>query len=152
MFLLLFILWLIMNGRITMEIVCTGAVITALLSLLMKKLFSYTVEKDLSILKKVPLFLLYLVFLIWEIFKANFAVIRIIADRNIPVQPSLVLVNADLKTNLGRFVLANSITLTPGTITIRQEGNSFTVHALDPSMIEGIENGRLAQLIRKMEA
>ena len=48
-------------------------------------------------------------------------------------------------------MLANSITLTPGTITVDLEGNHFTVYSLDKSMIDGFENSTLVKLARKME-
>ena len=78
--------------------------------------------------------------------------IRLIWRRHRKVQKNLVVFDTDLKTRFGRFLLANSITLTPGTITVRVEENRFTVHCMSRDMIDGINDGALVKLIRKMEA
>ncbi len=152
MYLLLFCLWLILNGSVTWETVLFGLAVTAALGVLAWALFGYTPKKDLRFLKRVPLFLLYIPVLVFEIARANLAVIRIILSPKRKKSSSLVVFNADLKTRFGRFVLANSITLTPGTITVRVEGSRFTVHCLCREMIEGIEDGLLMKLLKKMEA
>ena len=65
--------------------------------------------------------------------------------------PTLVTFQSGLKTDFGRFLLANSITLTPGTITVQVEGDTFTVHCLDKSMLDTSENGTFQRWIRKLE-
>lgn len=152
MYLLLFCLWLMLNGSVTWETVLFGLAVTAALGALARALFDYTPKKDLRFLRRVPLFLLYVPVLLFEILRANLAVIRIILRPKRKKASSLVVFDADLRTRFGRFVLANSITLTPGTITVRVEGNRFTVHCLSREMIEGIENGLLMKLLRRMEA
>ena len=152
MYLLLYIFWIILNGKITLEICLIGVAATALIGLLMRVLFGYTLALDLRILKKVPLFICYIFVLIWEIIRANVTVMRIILNRKREVRQSLVVIESGLKTRFARFVLANSITLTPGTITVRAEGSRFTVHCLSREMIEGIEDGTLCRLLKRMEA
>ena len=56
-----------------------------------------------------------------------------------------------LKTDTARVVLANSITLTPGTITVTLEGDEFVVHCLDKELADGIENSVFVALLRRME-
>lgn len=151
MYLLLFILWLILNGKITVEICLFGAGITAALGGLAYFLFGYTPKKDIRYLSKVPFFMWYICVLTWEILKANIAVIGIIWNSKRTVKQSLVVVETGLKTGFARFVMANSITLTPGTITVKAEGSKFVVHCLNREMIEGIEDGRLCRLLKKIE-
>ena len=151
MYLLLFCLWLALLGDVTWEILLFGAAIVAALGLLMYALLGYTPKKDLRFLKRVPLFLAYAAVLVYEMIRSSFAVVGIILSRKKKLRQSLVIVQADLHTRFGRFMLANSITLTPGTITVRVEGNRFTVHCLHRSMIEGIEDGALMKLLKKME-
>ncbi len=152
MYLLLFCLWLVWNGSVTWEIVLFGFMIVAALGLLIFLLFGYTPKKDLRFLKRVPLFLLYIPVLIFEIIRSSIAVMWLILCPGKRVQKSLVVFDTDLKTRFGQFVLANSITLTPGTITVRAENGRFTVHCLNREMIEGITDGLLYRLVRKMEA
>lgn len=151
MYLLIFGLWLALNGAVTWEILIIGAAITAALGFFMYALFGYTPKKDLRYLRRVPLFLAYLAVLLCEMIRANLRVIRCILFKKVRLRQSLVIFQTDLKTRFGRFVLANSITLTPGTITVRVEGSRFTVHCLDRDMIAGIHDGTLMKLLRKME-
>ncbi len=76
-----------------------------------------------------------------EIFISNLKVARIILDPKLPIQPVLFLAPAGQSTDLGRFMFANSITLTPGTISIEIEGtgNQILVHSLHEDMSWGIE-------------
>ena len=60
--------------------------------------------------------------------------------------------DVDIQSEFLRFVLANSITLTPGTITVDVDDNHFCVHALDYTLAEGIEDSVFIKLLRKMEA
>ena len=57
----------------------------------------------------------------------------------------------DIESEFLRFVLANSITLTPGTITVDVDDNHFCVHALDYTLAEGVENSVFIKLLKKME-
>ncbi len=152
MYLLLFGLWLILNGAVTAEICLFGAAITAALGVLAYALFGYTPKRELAFLKRLPLFFAYVPVLVWEILRANVTVMRIILSRRRELRQSLVVVETGLKTRFARFVLANSITLTPGTITVRTEGSRFTVHCLSREMSDGIEDGTLCRLLKRMEA
>lgn len=151
MYLLLYCFWLLLNGKITAEILLLGLLIVAAIAWLEYKLFDFTPKNELTVWRKAPVFLAYLPVLIWEILKAGAVVSRDILFRHYKVTPSLVTFRTDLKTDFGRFLLANSITLTPGTITIRVEGSELTVHCLDKSMLDTSEDGVFQRWIRKME-
>ena len=152
MYLLLFILWIFLNGKVTAEVCLVGLAVTVLSCVLMYALCGYSPRRDLRVLSKVPCFLLYLCVLLIEIFKANLKVIHIILHPEKEISQGLVLFDPDLKTGAGRFILANSITLTPGTITVRADKQRFTVHCLDRSLMDGFEDGTLMKLLRKLEA
>ena len=68
------------------------------------------------------------------------------------IDPVIVKFTTDLKTDVAKVVLANSITLTPGTITIKLEGSELVVHALDVELVEGIDESVFVKMLRKMEA
>jgi multicomponent Na+:H+ antiporter subunit E len=90
-----------------------------------------------------------------EIVRSNLAATRIILHPDLPVRPRMVLVHAKQRSDLGRVIFANSITLTPGTVTVAVVGEDLYVHALDGDaagdMDEGEMNLRVAALERDME-
>ncbi len=152
MYLLIFLLWLVLNGAVTVEICLFGLAITAALGVLAYALFGYTPKKDVRFVARVPFFLVYLPVLIVEIIRSSFRVLGIILHPNRPVRQALVVVETGLKSHFAQFVLANSITLTPGTITVRTEGGRFTVHCLSRELIDGIADSTLCRLLKRMEA
>lgn len=152
MYILLFVFWLLLCGKVTAEICLLGAAVVAAMAVLEYGLFDYRPRAELRLLRKAPLFIAYIFVLVWEIIKANLAVSRVILFRSYKLTPALVTFHTDLQTDFGRFLLANSITLTPGTITVRVEGNHLTVHCLDASMLDVSENGVFQRWIRKLEA
>lgn len=152
MYLLLFGLWLALNGKVTVEICLFGVGVTAALGALAYALFGYTPRREWAFWKRVPLFCVYLAALLFEIVRANAKVLGIILHPKRELRQSLVVVETGLRSRFARFVFANSITLTPGTITVRADGSRFTVHCLSREMIDGVENGTLCRLLRRMEA
>ena len=86
-----------------------------------------------------------------EILKANLATSMAILSYEKEPHPVLVRFRTKLRSRITRVLLANSITLTPGTITVALEGDELTVHCLDESMSLGLENSAFEQLLLKME-
>lgn len=151
MYTLIFLFWIILNGKITVEIILLGIVFTASLGLLERYLFNYSIKKDLSYLKRVPYFIYYIYILIKEVIKANIEMMRIDIDESVKIDPILIKFHSGLKTSMGNFILANSITLTPGTITICTDGDEITVHCLREDMLDTTKNNVFIKLIKKME-
>ncbi len=152
MFLIFFLLWIIFNGQITLEIVLFGLVIAAAVYAFICKFMDYSWHKDKLLCKKSLRILQYIVILIWEIIKANMAVIKILVSPKSEPHPAIIHFNTTLKTKMAKVLLANSITLTPGTITVSLEGDELVVHCLDKSMGEGIEDSIFVHLLEKLEA
>lgn len=152
MYFVIFALWLALNGAVTVEIVLFGLAVTAGVGILAYALFGYTPKKDLSFFRRIILLLGYLPVLIFEIVRANLQVAQIILNKRRIISPALVTVETGLRSRFARFIMANSITLTPGTITVRTNGSRFTVHCLSKEMSEGIADGVLCRLLQKMEA
>lgn len=151
MYILFFILWIVFNGRITLEITIFGIVISAAVYLFICKFMDYDPKTELMYIKKAPCFIEYLFVLIKEIVVANVAAIKLVLSPRQVIEPCIVEFNTELKSKLSRFLLANSITLTPGTITVSVEGNHFTVHCLDKSLSEGMEDSDFVRILRKIE-
>ena len=121
MFFLFFLIWIIFNGQFTWEIAGFGIVISGLIYWFTCRFLGYRPGTDLILLKKLFQILQYVFVLIKEIVKANFAVIRMITSSRYEIEPAVVRFKSDLKTAPARILLANSITLTPGTITVLLE-------------------------------
>ena len=151
MFIVYFLLWIIFNGSFTLEICIFGIVIAAVMFLFSCKFMDYSVAKELHNYKKLFLFVRYLVFLIKEIFKANQNVIHMILTQKEEIQPELVTFHIDVKTPAGKAFLANAITLTPGTITVSLEGDTYSVHCLDESMAQGLSDAKLERMLHELE-
>ncbi len=152
MYVILFLLWIIFNGRITTEIVIFGLVISAAVYWFICKFMDFSPRKEIGYLKKGGYLLQYLYHLVKEIIIANFATMKLICSAGRVVEPVLIEFETHFKSDTSRFLLANSITLTPGTITVAVEGDKFIVHCLDKTLAEGIESSVFVRLLEKIEA
>ena len=151
MYLLYFLLWVIFNGRITLEICLFGIVIAAVIFAFTCKFMDYSVEKEKKNLGRIFGVIRYIAVLILEIIKANLTVTHMILNEKEEIEPTLVTFETDLKTPAGRAFLANAITLTPGTISVTLEDQELTVHCLDESLSEGIDELVFQDMLRKLE-
>ena len=151
MYIIFFLMWVIFNGGITLEIALFGLVIAAIMYGFICRFMDYSWKKDIWMGKCFFLILLYGLALLKEIFKANVQTTRIILGRKKTNRPVLVSFSSGLKTKTARVVLANSITLTPGTITVSLEGDEYVVHCLDRSMAQGLDDSVFVRLLQKME-
>ena len=151
MLLLFFLAWVIFNGRFTLEIALFGVAVSALVFGFICKFMDYSLAKERTFYKKLPLFCKYVLLLLKEIGKANLAVCRLILTRKEVVEPVLVKIHTNLKSEVARVMLANSITLTPGTITVAMTEDDLLVHCLDKSLSEGMEDSTFVRLLQKLE-
>lgn len=151
MLVLFFLFWLVLNGRLTVEIVLIGVVLAMLICVFAKICFNYNRQMEMTILRILPLAAAYLFVLAFEIFKSNMEVMAIVWFKKIPVDPAVVKFSIPFKTDVAKAVLSNSISITPGTITASVDGDTFYVHCLKKEMIEGIEDSTFVKLLRKME-
>lgn len=151
MFLLLLAVWLILNGKVTVEICALGVLICAALFYFMCRYMEYSLRKEMLLFRLTPLFIRYFWVLVKEIVKANVCVLKIILSPQLEPEPAFVYFDTDFKTGMAKVVLANSITLTPGTITVSVEDDRFCVHCLDRELAEGMADSVFVELLREME-
>lgn len=78
--------------------------------------------------KRIVFFLIYLVVPFWEIVKANFDVAFRVVHPKMPIRPGIVIIETGLKSDIAKMILANSITLTPGTFTVDVAGDKLLIH------------------------
>lgn len=152
MFILLLLIWFIFNGRVTLEITILGIILSACIYFFMCRFMDFSFKKDAALVRRSVFFLYYIGVLITEIVKSNIQVMHLtLTDREI-AEPVIIEYKTRLKTKLGRVILANSITLTPGTITISLEEDELIIHCLDKTLAEGMDDLIFETLLEKMEA
>jgi len=145
------ILWLLFSGLFTPLHLFLGA-----LSITMSLYIA--VRMDVLMHKGQPLYfrfwgvLQYCVWLIGQILLSNFDVVRRVFSPTLDIKPILKAIPSDQKTELGRVVYANSITLTPGTVAINIAKNGdVLVHALHADELEDLEEGSMGRRVSRLE-
>ena len=129
-FVILLVVWFLLNSNFEMITVISGIIISILLA------FTFCnkceVFTDIKFTPKAFMYLiLYIFVFIIELFKSNFDVARRVLTPSLPINPGIVEVKTKLKSRIGRIILANSITLTPGTLTIEIKEDRLFIHWID---------------------
>lgn len=122
------VFWFALSGETSPLFLFLGAVSVLLVVWLASRL--RIIDRDASPYHRAPQMLVYGGWLIVEIAKANIAVIRKVIGPTHAIDPVMVNVTTTATTALGKAVFANSITLTPGTVTVEIDGDRVKVHAL----------------------
>ena len=146
---ILFAFWLVLSGHFEPKLMGFGLASAAFVAYLAMRM-------DVVDHEGVPLhlggrFWAYFPWLMKEIFVANVRVARIILTPRLPIHPILVHYHASQKTDLGRAIYANSITLTPGTITTAVIGDDLEVHSLTWVDVDGREEDQMDRRVRWVE-
>lgn len=147
--LMLFLFWLAMSGHYTGFLITSGAVASVLIVLVTRRKQSLDEES-------VPLEVVFGIFtywpwLFWEIVKSSISVARIILQPRMQISPTMTVVDTRLKTAIGVATYANSITLTPGTVTCGVKGDRLTVYALVRGGALDIESGGMEDQVVRFE-
>jgi multicomponent Na+:H+ antiporter subunit E len=127
MFATLLLFWLMLFGRLTVDVIAVGALASLVIALLYPHGLSFFTEfratPDAFIAG-----LRYYGYFFKELVKANLRLTAIVLSPSLPVKPGIVKVRTRLTSRMGRLMLANSITLTPGTLTVEMDGEWLYVH------------------------
>lgn len=133
LFLVFLGIWLLLNASLSWQVILAGVVISAILVLnFAGPHYAQLGGKPLSP-TVIRAFLLYILVFLKELVKANLDVALIVVKPSLPIKPGIVEVKTKLTSPIGRLVLANSITLTPGTLTVETKDDSFFIHWIDVS-------------------
>lgn len=151
MYIIFFLIWIIFNGQFTLEIAAFGPVIAGALYLFICRFLDYRPADDILLCKRFFLLLHYAFTLVVEILKANGTVFRMIYSEKYSFEPAVVHFRTTLKTTFARVLLANSITLTPGTITVSLKDDEYVVHCLDKELAQGIDSSIFVKLLERIE-
>ena len=141
----LWVLWMLLTGSLQWSELLTGTVIAALITGLSQRLVDSGSQSDLiftprsllSLLRHLRVFALALI-------QANLDMARRVLSPSLPIDPAVVEVETTLQSTLGKLVLANSITLTPGTLTVDLQQNRLLVHWIDTAVLAGDQQGEAA--------
>ncbi|MDD2965194.1 MAG: Na+/H+ antiporter subunit E [Bacteroidales bacterium] len=129
-FVLLITIWLILNNSLKPDIILTGVVLAGAISIGFCR--QCNLFGQMKITPKAMLFTLaYLLVFMWELLKANFDVALRVVSPTLPINPAVVKGKTKLKSEMARMILANSITLTPGTFTLDLADDELTIHCLN---------------------
>ena len=145
-------LWLMLSGIYKPMLIGFGIVSVALVMVIVRRMDQVDGDHVRISIKPIQFFF-YVLWLFKEIAKSNWRVTKIVLARTMPIRQNLFEVPYSQTSDLGQVIFANSITLTPGTLTIETETGDFLIHALsyDPTdmdaladmdrRVTGIENG-----------
>ena len=124
-------LWTGLSGEYTLTkpLIASLGAVSILLSAILAYRFDI-LDREGSPYGRIVHLMVYWAWLLVEIFKANWVVIKACLRSTLDINPALVKVKTACESDLARTVFANSITLTPGTVSVEVEGNKILVHAL----------------------
>jgi multicomponent Na+:H+ antiporter subunit E len=153
-FIILFGFWLLFTVSLDVQNLIVGAVAALITVLFFSRHFVKPVWKMLQP-QRYFWFVIYLIVFIWECIKANFDVAYRVLHPAMPIKPGIIKVKLSLKTNIAKTILANSITMTPGTITVDLIGDILYVHwiyvsSTDPEEYSKKVAGRFEKYIKKI--
>ncbi len=148
LFIFLLILWLLLSGIYEPLLIILGVVSCAFVAFIAYRMD--VVDHEGHPVHLTWRFVIYMPWLAWEIVKSNFAVAKIIVDPRLPISPRVIKVRASQPDELGHVIYANSITLTPGTVSINLQGDDVEVHALAAEFAEGVESGDMNRRVTRV--
>jgi len=154
LFILTFLFWMLLTLDFSLANLVAGAVAALITSLLFVKYFFGEVVKFIQPLRYFWL-LVYLFIFTWECIKANFDVAYRVLHPAMPIKPGIVKVKLGLQSDFARTMLANSITMTPGTIAVDIVGDDLYVHWIyvrseDPEVYSQKIAGKFEIYIKKI--
>jgi multicomponent Na+:H+ antiporter subunit E len=127
LWLTLLLIWVIANGTLAFDTLLTGVVVTAAIALAFAA-FSRVYSVIRWSPKVIANYLMYLAVFLIELTRANLNVMRLVFSPRIVIEPGIVEIKTRLQSPIGRLALANSITLTPGTLVVDIKGDSLFIH------------------------
>jgi len=126
-FVLMLAAWFLLTCSFDKQNIVAGIVTSVLVVVFVGYLFFDSIHKIFNP-RRIFWFLYYIPFFVWQIIKANLDVAYRVLHMDLPIRPGIVKVTTTLKSDLGLTFLANSITLTPGTLTVDIIGSDLYIH------------------------
>ncbi|MCD4770460.1 MAG: Na+/H+ antiporter subunit E [Bacteroidales bacterium] len=147
-FSILMAVWLILNQSADIECLAIGAVSSLLLAFMFCR--GCTVFNDINLTPKACVYsFMFLAVFMFELVKSNFDIARRVLSPSLPINPGIIKAKTNLKSRMARLILANSITLTPGTFTIDIIDDTLYIHCVHIDDADSEKFGK--EIIRKFE-
>mgnify|MGYP002276907912 CR=1 FL=1 len=140
--------YLLLAGSVAPFELATGAISAGIVAVALWRVSLTSPVAPLQTAKRLARFCLYVPFLLWEIVKANVEIAYIVLHPDLPIDPEMVEFDAAVWSALPVTTLANSITLTPGTLTVDVERQHLIIHTLTGSAREDLFAGTLERAVR----
>jgi multicomponent Na+:H+ antiporter subunit E len=152
MFATLLLFWLMLTGTTASDSLLIGALAALAITLLFGEGLSFFTEFRFTPQAFVA-GLLYYGYFLKELVRSNLKLARIVLSPDLPIDPAIVKVRTRLKSRMGRLMLANSITMTPGTLTVELDGEWLYVHwvKIESTNIDGATEEIVAGFERYLE-
>ena len=141
-------MWLLLTMPVSLQEITTGAVVAAAVLLFFRKYMAPVTACRLT-LRTLPNAGAFAAVFLFELLKSNIDVALRVLNPKLPIRPGIVRVNTTLRSSVARIVLANAITLTPGTLTVETEGEHFYIHWID--VAAGDAEAASRAIVRKFE-
>ena len=140
--------WLILNAGngLTAEIALVGLPVAALVMCFMRAAFGWTLRREVALIRRIPRLAVYFAYLFRQVLAADAAMIRIVWSGRI--DPVVFRMETHLKGPTLTSLLADSITLTPGTLTVETEEDALTVYALTERIARDTLSSGMADRVR----
>lgn len=138
----LFVFWIFITGSFSAGNIVRGLIVSLLVTLMMRLVFRIRLPEDITprfLLTRFPVFL---ALLAWEVIKANINLAYILLRPHLLIDPTIVRFKSALRGEFRNTILADTITVTPGTLTLDAQGDELLVHCLAPSHKKGLLEDR----------
>ncbi len=145
----LFAFWLVLSGHYSPVLVGAGLASAVFCAVVSRRML--VVDQEGHPLQLVKGVVTYYPWLLWEVVKSAWTVSLIILNPKLPISPTMTSVRASQRTSAGLATYGNSITLTPGTLTVGLEDTELVVHALTLEGALDLESGRMDRRISRFE-
>ncbi len=154
LFIIILIIWFLMTFNLETPNIIVGCMAALITAIVFGRSFLQDSKKFFQPVRYFWI-IVYLFVFIWECIKANFDVAYRVLSPKMPIKPGIVKVKTKLKTNIGKTFLANSITMTPGTITVDVIDDDFYVHWIyvgskDPKIYTNKILGRFEKYLKRI--
>ncbi|MBN2215083.1 MAG: Na+/H+ antiporter subunit E [Bacteroidales bacterium] len=154
LFILCMIIWILLTFSLELNNIIVGAVVSVLTSVIFGRYFIKNTSKFFQP-KRYFWFIIYLIIFLWECLKANFDVAYRVLHPAMPIRPGIVKVKLNLRSVTARMMLANSITMTPGTLSVDLKDDILYVHWIyvsttDPEIYGLKVAGRFEKYIKRI--
>jgi len=153
-YLICFATWLLLTYNIGWQNLIAGAIISLLTTIVFSRYFNFDVTKMINPVRWFWM-MVYIIYFIWQCVKANFDVAYRVLHPALPIKPGIVRINLTLQGSLARTILANSITMTPGTIAVDIINDTLYVHwiyvrSLDHDRYAYRISGKFERILKKI--